>query len=146
MSSEISTNLESTSNGDFINNLSNELSNNIENMSNQSISDAVSSTECTTSDINSSVERLSAVLDSMEGMSSGMKHTNFEIKKAMETMDHASLPQLNLEIDNKIKEDFSVTSTANWFVIGFIVLIILVSIYYFTIVVKEKNKIKNGNN
>lgn len=70
-------------------------------------------TDSLNSKIETSIERLSIVLDSMD--------VN---KKATETMSNVSLPKT-------IIEDFDESLPVKWFIISFIIVITLLSLFYY---------------
>ena len=88
----------------------------------------------TTDSIERSVGRLSTVIDSMDNHSYSMKHTNFEISKAIQKLND----DINIFENNDMKENFTdVVSSDKGFTIIIVVVMILLTLYYYLIYRKQ---------
>ena len=82
----------------------------------------------TTDSIQSSLDKLSTVIDSMDNNSYEVKHTNFEISKAIEKLNDDIF---NFE-RNDMKESFADIASSSKFFTGLLVVIMtLLTIYYY---------------
>ena len=90
----------------------------------------------TTSDsIESSIGKLSTVIHSMDNHSYDIKKTNFEISKAIEKLND---DMFDFE-KNDMKESFAdIASSTKFFTVSLIVIMTILTIYYFMFYKKEK--------
>ena len=88
----------------------------------------------TTDSIQSSLGKLSTVIDSMDNQSFDVKHTNFEISKAIQKLND---DMFEFE-KNDMKESFTdLASSSKFFTITLILIMTALTIYYFMIYKKQ---------